>query len=204
MISSKAEEIMTNRRSIRRNAPGITGVVFRAPVLALLAALSPLPAREATPRPPAAKAVAAAREIMAAQTYCALITLGEDGRPQARTMSPLPPEGDLTVWFATNTRSRKVQDIRRDPRVTLYFADHSHAIGYLALTGRAVLIEDMAEIRKRKRAYWDQAFPDLKDLVLIKVVPERLEVLNYQSGDPADPITWRAPSVDLVQPAAKP
>ena len=65
----------------------------------------------------------------------------------------------MTVWVATNTRSRKVQEIRRDPRVCLYYADHSKATGYVALSGRAVLVEDMNEIQKRKRAYWDQAFP---------------------------------------------
>ncbi len=142
-----------------------------------------------------ARLIAAAREIMGAQTYCALITLDETGRPQVRTMNPFPPEEDMTVWFATNTRSRKVREMRRDPRVSLYYADHAKATGYVALTGRAVLIEDMQEILKRKRAYWDQAFPGLKNLVLIKVVPERLDVLNYKAGVQADPETWRTPSI---------
>ena len=77
---------------------------------------------------------------------------------------------NMTVWFATNTRSRKVQELRRDPRVTLYYSDHETAIGYVSLAGRAVLVEDMQEILKRKRAYWEQAFPGLKNLVLVKVV----------------------------------
>jgi general stress protein 26 len=119
-------------------------------------------------------------------------------------MNPFPPEEDMTVWFATNTRSRKVREIRRDPRVTLYYADHAKAIGYVTLAGRAVLVEDMQEILKRKRAYWDQAFPGLKNLVLIKVVPERLDVLNYKAGTQADPETWRTPSIELVPAPAKP
>jgi general stress protein 26 len=144
-----------------------------------------------------ARLVAAAREIMAAQTYCALITIDESGRPQVRTMNPFPPEEDLTVWFATNTRSRKVREMKVDPRVTLYYADHKNAIGYVALQGRAVLVEDRAEILTRKRAYWDQAFPGLQNLVLIKVVPERLDVLNYKAGTKVDPETWRTPSIEL-------
>ena len=86
-----------------------------------------------------ARLVAAAREIMAAQTYCALVTIDETGRPQVRTMNPFPPEEDMTVWFATNTRSRKVREMKRDPRVTLYYADHKNAIGYVALQSSDVL-----------------------------------------------------------------
>jgi general stress protein 26 len=151
-----------------------------------------------------ARLVAAAREIMAAQTYCALVTIDETGRPQVRTMNPFPPEEDMTVWFATNTRSRKVREMRRDPRVALYYSDHKNAIGYVQITGRAVLVEDMQEVLKRKRAYWDQAFPGLENIVLIKVVPERLDVLNYKAGVQADPSTWRTPSIELVPGAAAP
>jgi general stress protein 26 len=170
-------------------------------VLSVLVLLASWPAL-AQEKPPApaderARLVAAAREIMAAQTYCALVTLDETGRPQVRTMNPFPPEDDMTVWFATNTRSRKVREIRHDSRVALYYSDHENAIGYVQVTGRAVLVDDMQEILKRKRAYWDQAFPGLKNLVLIKVVPERLDVLNYESGLPVDPETWRTPSVEL-------
>jgi general stress protein 26 len=147
------------------------------------------------PAPDRAALVVAAREIMTAQTYCALITLDATGRPQVRTMNPFPPEDDMTVWIATNTTTRKAAEIRRDPRVTLYYADHAKATGYVAMTGRATLVDDMSEILKRRRAYWDQAFPGLKDLVLIKVVPERIDVINYKAGALNDPNGWRSPTI---------
>jgi general stress protein 26 len=165
------------------------------------------PARTQDKQPPVPdrdKLIAAAREIMLAQTYCALITIDESGRPQVRTMNPFPPEEDMTVWIATNTGTRKVQHIRRDPRVCLYYADHSKATGYVAITGRAVLVDDMGEILKRKRAYWDQAFPGLKNIVLIKVVPEQIDVLNYKQGVLADSATWRTPTIEMTTPATKP
>ena len=150
------------------------------------------------PAPDRAKIIAAARELIAAGTYCALITVDETGRPQVRTMNPFPPEEDMTVYMATNTRSRKVAEIRRNPRVCLYYADHSKATGYVAISGRAVLVDDMKEIQKRKRAYWDQSFePGLKNLVLIKVVPEQLDVINYKQGVTADKVTWRSPSIEM-------
>lgn len=58
---------------------------------------------------------------MAAARYCALVTLDEAGRPLARAMDPFPPEADLTVWLATHRATRKVEEIRRDPRVALYY-----------------------------------------------------------------------------------
>lgn len=168
------------------------------PLLVLLApCAAPAQEKPTTPTDERARLIAAAREIMGAQTYCALVTLDETGRPQVRTMNPFPPEEDMTVWFATNTRSRKVREMRHDPRVALYYSDHENAIGYVQVTGRAVLVEDMQEILKRKRAYWDQAFPGLKNLVLVKVVPERLDVLNYKAGTQVDPETWRTPSIEL-------
>ncbi len=143
--------------------------------------------------------IAAAREIIGLQTYCALVTVDSSGQPHVRTMNPFPPEKDMTVWIATNSRSRKAREIQNNPRVCLYYADHSQASGYAAITGKATLVDDMNEKLKRKRSYWDQAFPDWKYLVLIKVVPERLEVLNYKHGMLNDTLTWSAPSVTFEE-----
>jgi general stress protein 26 len=185
-----------NRKEFLKNT-------FQSAVAGLIISYLPRPSRadttEEKPRAPLGRPelIAAAREIMASQTYCALITQDEPGRPQVRTMNPFPPEEDMTVWIATSTLTRKVQHIRRDPRVTLYYANHGQATGYVAITGRAELIDDRAEMIKRKRAYWDSAFPGFKNLVLIKVIPERMDVLNYSRGALGDPETWRTPSLDL-------
>jgi general stress protein 26 len=176
-----------------------------APVAILLAATvlaPPSPARAEEKKaegPDRAAMIAAARELIGSQTFCALITLDESGRPQVRTMNPFPPEEDMTVYMATSTRSLKYRQIQRDPRVTVYYADHMKGNGYAAITGRAVLVDDPEEIKRRKRAYWDQSFdPGLANLVLIKVVPERLELVVYnKAGLEQDKSTWRPPSIDL-------
>ncbi len=165
-------------------------------VLALPVLYSPVQAKE-TKGMQRDSLIAAAREIMGAQQYCALVTVDSSGQPHARTINPFPPEEDMTVWIATNSRSRKVLEIRNNPRVCLYYADHSRAIGYVTIVGKAILVDDMNEKLKRKRDYWDQAFPDWKYLVLIKVIPEQLEVLNYAHGMLNDPVTWRAPYLDF-------
>lgn len=141
--------------------------------------------------------IAAAREIIASQQFCALVTQDEVGRSQIRTVNPFPPEDDMAVWIATGTQTRKVGQIRHNPQVTLYYADHSKAAGFVSIRGKALLVEDRAEMIKRKRAYWDSMFPEFKNLILIKVIPEYLEVLNYSRGVNGDPATWHAPSVEF-------
>jgi general stress protein 26 len=146
--------------------------------------------------------IAAAREIMARQKYCAIVTVDASGQPQVRTMNPFPPEDDLTVWFATNSRSRKVREIKGNPQVCLYYADHNEATGSVAIAGTAVLVDEMSEKLKRERDYWKESFPDWKYLLLIKVIPERLEVLNYARDLTNEPDTWLTPSIEFEQPRA--
>ena len=149
------------------------------------------------------KILEAAREIIAGQTYCALATVDETGRPQVRTMNPFPPEEDMTVYFATSSKSRKAEQIRRDPRVCVYYADHKSATGEVMLSGKAVLVDDEKEIKKRYREYWKMAFPDQKLLVLIKVMVDEVEVLNYKQGLNNDKVTFKAPSIKLNNAAGK-
>ncbi len=181
-------------------------------VLALLVAAGSLPlaaqepAVKAAPAPTAAeraKLLAAARQIMTAQKYCAVITVDAQGRAQVRTINPFPPEEDMTVWFATGSQTRKVQELKANPHVVVYYADHQNGTGYVQLAGRAVLVSDRAEIDRRRRAYWAQSFPGDKNLVLVKVVPERLDVINYAAGVNGDRVTWRSPSIELA-PQPKP
>lgn len=185
---------MHHRPAVRSAA--LVGVLVSACLLGLPAAGSSQGSPAAAPD--RAKVLAAAREIMGAQQYCALTTLDEAGLPQTRTMNPFPPDEGMVVWMATNLNTRKVAEIRKDPRVALYYSNHGTAIGYVAITGRAELITDMKEVLARKRAYWDQAFPGLKNIVLIKVVPERIDVINYKQGVVADPATWRTPFVEMA------
>ncbi len=144
--------------------------------------------------------LSAARQIMTAQQYCGLITVDSSGQPHARTMNPFRPEDDMTVWMATNSRSRKAAEIRKHSQVCLYYADHTKATGLVTIYGKAVLVDEMSEKLKRKRAYWDQAFPDWKYLLLIKVIPQRLEVLNYSRGMVNDSVTWEIPAVEFAAP----
>lgn len=142
--------------------------------------------------------LAAAREIIEGQTYCAIATVDQQGRPQVRTMNPFPPEDDWSVWMATNSRSHKVRDIHANANVCLYYANHERALGSVRICGKVELVDDMNEKLKRERVYWKDSFTDWKYLLLIKVVPERIEVLNYARGLSNEGDDWATPTVEMT------
>lgn len=141
------------------------------------------------------KALTAAKGIMTNATTCALITVDQEGQPRVRTMDPFPPENDFTVWFGTKKNTRKVEQIKNDPRVTLYYLENGDS-GYVVIHGKAHLIDDKKEKEKRWKESWEAFYTDKnKNYLLIKVVPENMEVLSYTHGIMADPATWKPPVI---------
>ncbi|HLN56530.1 MAG TPA: pyridoxamine 5'-phosphate oxidase family protein [Bacteroidales bacterium] len=139
----------------------------------------------------------AAREIISQTNYCGLVTVDETGQPQIRTMNPFPLKDEFVIWFATSRSSRKVQELKNNPRVCVYYADHVAAKGYVNITGNAEVIDDKELLVKMKRDYWE-GIPDWQNIfVLIRIVPKTLEVINYKHGLNNDPKTFRAPSTEL-------
>lgn len=137
----------------------------------------------------------AAREIIKSTPYCALVTVDSTGQPQARTMNPFPLGDEMTIWFATARKSRKVTEIRHNPKVSVYFADHTAAKGYVNITGTAVIIDDKELLVRMKRAYWE-GIPDWQNrFVLLKITPKTLDIINYSFGISGNPETNRASTI---------
>lgn len=172
--------------------------VLAAALVAVSVAL--LAAQEKPTEPGKDQLLKAAREVMAAARYCAFITVGEDAHPQARIMDPFEPEADMTVWLATNPATRKVAEVRRDPRVTLLYFD-SKGPAYVTLVGRASVVDDAAEKAKRWKEEWAQFYRDGNrgaDYLLLRVAPRRLEIVSYPHGILNDPENWRPRSLVLA------
>ena len=145
------------------------------------------------------RVLTAAAELMRSAGLCALVTLDAGGAPQARAMQPFPPEKDLTIWMATNARTRKVDEIRKDPRVTLYYLAPD-GTGYVTLRGRATVVDDPAEKSKRWMPSWDAFYDDANrgsDYVLLRVIPSRIEVVSAAHGIAVDPKGWKPAIVEL-------
>jgi len=143
--------------------------------------------------------IEAARDIMVAAGPGALITVGPDGSPQARIMDAFPPESNLTVWMGTNRGTRKVDEIRANPKVTLIYFDPANP-GYVTLIGTARLVDDPEEKRARFKDAWKAYYPEGPegdDFLLIEFVPGRLEVVSVKHGVASDPLAWKPAIVEF-------
>ncbi|UCH65977.1 MAG: pyridoxamine 5'-phosphate oxidase family protein [Ignavibacterium sp.] len=141
--------------------------------------------------------ILAAHEIIEEARYCALITLDMDGMPSVRTMDPFTPEENMVIWMGTHSKSRKVNEIRNDHRVSLYYADPDLA-GYVVISGNAILVNDQTEKDKRWKKEWEPFYSENRaSYLLIKVVPNKLEILSYKHNIIGNPETWRVPVIDF-------
>lgn len=141
--------------------------------------------------------LAAAKDIIGQTTYCGLVTVNAIGQPQTRTMNPFPVGDDFVVWFATSRTSTKVKELKNNPKVSVYFSDHSVAKGYVNLSGTATVIDDKELLVKMKREYWN-GIPNWQDIfVLIRIEPKSLQVINYKYGINNDPQTFKAPTIEF-------
>jgi general stress protein 26 len=175
------------------------GQILRTRIVAVLFILALLSlkgsAQHSTSSFPLDTLIQAAREIIRATPFCALATIDSTGQPQARTMNPFPLKDEWIIWFATNRNSRKVTEIRKNPKVCVYFADHNNAKGYISITGNAEVIDDKELLIRMKRDYWE-GIPGWQDVfVLIRITPVTMDVINYSRGIGGDPKTNRAPAV---------
>ena len=109
-----------------------------------------------------------------------LVSVDEEGRPHAREMDPFDPDENMVIWFATNPNTRKVQQIRNNPNVAVFYYD-TKGMSYVSINGKAELVNDPAEKERHWKTYWKRYYPDRdKDMILIKVIPERMELISYK------------------------
>ena len=137
----------------------------------------------------------AAKQMMETSRYCALITLDEKGHPDTRIMDPFLPDDKMVVWFGTNSNSRKVKQIQNDSRVTLYY-QAPNQVGYIQIKGQAYIVDDSL----KKQIYWKNDWSrfyseDKSEYTLIKVIPDKLEIIDYQHGIFGDSKTLDVPFV---------
>jgi general stress protein 26 len=136
-----------------------------------------------------------AREIMTSARYCALVTLDAGGAPHVRAMDPFEPDEAMVVWLATRPSTRKVEEIRGNDRVALYYFD-ADSQGYVTLTGSARLVDDPGEKARRWKEEWAAFYPDRAlDYLLVQVIPDRVEVVSVAHGIEGGQTDWRPPTV---------
>ena len=136
----------------------------------------------------------AAKEIIDSAEICTLITIDAEGIPRARALETLPLEDDFIIWLGTNLQSRKVAQIKNNNKVSVYYTEKGNG-GYVVLYGKAELVNDTTTINAHWKSGWEEFYPNRKNLILIKITPEWLEVISNSRNIYGDSITWEAPKV---------
>ncbi len=133
------------------------------------------------------KAIGAAFRLSRRARFVYVTTNGADGYPNTRMMfnllkfraapvakGPARIAAGFSTWLGTNTSSRKVAEVRRDPRVCLYYSDTKTFEG-LTLTGRVEEVHD----RPIRHALWTKSWDiyykggvEGGDFTVLRFVPE--------------------------------
>ena len=136
-----------------------------------------------------------ARQYIKNVRFCALITIDSSGYAHVRTMDPFQPDKNWIIWLGTNPKSRKVNEIRNNPKVTLYYTANKGE-GYVSIIGTASLVNNQSKKDSLWKDEWSKFYENRKeDYLLIKVIPKKLEVLDYKNGIFGNKETWKTPSV---------
>jgi len=111
--------------------------------------------------------------------YANLATCDGD-QPRVRIVSPVV-ENDMSIWITTRSTSRKVKQLRQNPKICLAFIEPPDGDKAVTVIGEARIILD---IEKKKRV-WNLANfdlyeyfpngPDSDEFCLLKIIIKRIE-----------------------------
>jgi general stress protein 26 len=107
---------------------------------------------------------------------CMMVTRFAGGM-RARPLEARPDRGTHTIWFVTDVRGTKDNEVAAHAEVCLVFIDHG-AKAYLSLTGRAAVTRDPAGAaaiwKKTDDAWWSG--PEDANVRVLRFDPDRAEL----------------------------
>jgi general stress protein 26 len=126
-------------------------------------------------------------ELVADARIAMLASLGEGGRWHARPMTTGKEPLEGALWFLTDARSGKIEELEQEPTVLLTYSDEDKQ-HYVSISGTATISRE----RDKIHALWSEPariwFPDGPDDPSIALIRVELEVAEY----------WDAPSSTMV------
>ncbi len=103
----------------------------------------------------------AIRAALALADRCKIAMLGtngDDGYPNIKAMIKMENEGLNTVWFSTNTCSRRLAQVLREPKSCVYFVDFDKWMG-LMLVGEVEALQDAQSRERLWREGYEKYYP---------------------------------------------
>ena len=114
-------------------------------------------------------------DLMKTIGFAMLVTHDGD-KLRARPMSAYLARDENMIYFLTDARRHKDEDIARNPGINLSFADAGSQT-YVSLTGTATVSNDRGKIRDlfstTAKAWWDSA--EDPNIRVLKITPEDAE-----------------------------
>ena len=108
-------------------------------------------------------------------------------QPRVRIVSPVV-EDDMSIWVTTRSTSRKVKQLRENPKICLAFVEPPEGDKSVTVIGEALMIPDI----EKKRRVWKLApfdlyehfpdGPDSDDFCLLKIMVNRIEWREIGTG----------------------
>jgi general stress protein 26 len=109
------------------------------------------------------------QELLEEFDVAMLVTRTAEGELRARPMALAEAEPDGTVWFLSDRRSAKVEELERDAHVAVTMQSKTK---FVSLSGAAAPVEDRPRVARLWKATWQAWFPGGQDdpnLVLLRV-----------------------------------
>jgi general stress protein 26 len=114
-------------------------------------------------------------ELMKKIGFAMLVTR-DGGKLRARPMSALVERNENAIYFLTDARRHKDEEIARDPAINLSFAD-AGSQKYVSVSGTATVSNDRAKIKELfstpAKAWWESA--EDPNIRVLKITPEDAE-----------------------------
>jgi general stress protein 26 len=126
--------------------------------------------------------------IMKENCIHAYLATCDGDQPRVRIVSPIV-EDDMSTWVTTRSTSRKVKQLRENPKICLAFVELPDGDKAAIVIGEAQIIPDI----EKKRRIWKMATfdlyehfpngPDSDDFCLLKIIIKRIEWRDSGIGE---------------------
>jgi general stress protein 26 len=106
----------------------------------------------------------------------AMLVTRDGNKLRARPMTAYLAPDENAIYFLTDARQHKDDEIARDPQVNLSFADAADQ-KFVSVTGTAAVFDDRAKIKQLfstpAKVWWDSA--DNPNIRVLKITPHEAE-----------------------------
>ena len=113
-----------------------------------------------------------------------MVTSDAAGRWSSRPMASIQKSFDDALWFMSDRRSLKTDELKSNPKVLLAYSDPKTQ-SYVSVTGKGRIVEDSAKVKElwsEGARVWFPKGPDDPNIALIAVEVEEAEYWDTHSS----------------------